>query len=377
MIAFAISTSCSNQSENISFPITVQINSGEGEDASGLMEKFELKEIIVLDTSKGAILNTSNLTNIYFADDKILLNEMYNPKIPVFNRNTGEVINVINRSGRGPQEYTPRKSNFAVVGNNIVVPGFDETLKYYDFYGKYIESRGKLGGHRNFINTPNGNFIIDKDILYIGRHKHYNPEKPYYSAELISEDGEILKGSVERDLNTFPVGIVVSGSTTLFTDGEEIWLSQFSDNTISKFNYSDSTFKPLFSLKLDNYTAMAQALTQISQNGGAIQIDSYYTIVKGVTEDYILVIFDGQEKLREVVLLEKSGSNYTHYKYDKECDLMLGSLIGSNNGTLVQVLDYADLTKEGAENSELVKRIKGLTTIDEYMNCVLCIYEQK
>lgn len=354
---------------------TSQITEGSFDD------HFVLKEMIVLDTCREAVFDNSFVNYVYQIKDKLVLNDN-SPRIMVFDRKTGKIHKKIDRVGRGPEEYSQRASISIQDGEYIVMKGFDGDLMYYDVDGNFIKKNPATNdllyrtsqSHIELLN--NGNILVYCGLVGLAIHK--SDMGPYYSARLLAPDGKLLKGMVERSINT-PRLTFSSTSSIFYKNKEEFFLTPFSENTIYQYHPADSLLKPIYTFNINGLDFKAEMEKTPPTGDGAMAFSKkvHFIILESVTDRYLIVnAISMAEKGKAItMLINRKNGEITNYLSKDIC----GSFVRNGFGQHVRFFNYGDLTdKEGnLLDLPIVAEIQKRTTIDENMNGVLCIYEEK
>ena len=348
--------------------------------AEDLLEsKFKLKEIIVLDSVAQALCKTDRVNNLLFIDNKLVVSEHGSSGgVKIFDRESGKLLNVINRAGRGPEEYASNKRYLFQSGDSLIIESQDGSLNYYNVNGEFLKkNQAKIAKSMmwEYMVNNNGNFFLSKEL--VGLYTHKDKDLPYFSVELISKDGETLKGSIERDQNSLKL-MIMSIATTFYNFKDDIYLSPLTKNSIYKYNDKDSTFNLQYKLKIDGEDIDNYILDKNIDPLSFVN-STYRLYITAITQDYIVASLSNKsKKQRYNLLIEKHSSNHYLTSDSDNIDINLGRLIRNSEGYLIQLIDYEDYaTCENVEESKLFAAIKKKANITENTNAVLCIYEER
>lgn len=347
---------------------TSQISEGSFDD------HFVLEEIIPLDTCREAVFRNTSVNYVYQMKDKLVLNSS-SPQILVFDRKAGKFYKKMERVGRGPEEYSERARISIQDGDNIVVRGYNGDLMYYDVDGNFVKKNSALKEKFLFSEAellPGGNVLV-----YAGLSAPKKEGEPYYTAFIFSPEGTQLKGMIERDGKT-PKVAFTTGWSQFYTYEKEIFLAPYTENTIYQHSPADSLFKAIYTFNFNGFD-FKQRLTQVSDNNTlqSFMQEAMMMYLAGITPCYLIVetTSKGIRSDRVCMLIDRRTGEIKVYP-DKDIS---GSLIRNSLGKLMRLYTYRDLTDREGNLLDLpiVAQIQQLTAIDENMNGVLCIYDEK
>lgn len=343
---------------------------------------FKLKQVIPLDSCKDAFLDAGYITNLMFVKDKMVMSTYRDPQIRVFNQD-GTLYKAINRAGRGPEEYSDMVNIVVQDDDLLIVAGFAGERMYYDVDGKFIKKneavKDALQFSEDFFNLPDGNFLVYKGLRKLMLRKDLN--EPYYSANLVSKEGKVLRNLVERSVNTPPAFFVSPGSSSFYQYKNEVYLAPMTENTIYQYSWKDSLLQPIYSFTF-NHIDFIGKLEAAKDNAalGKFTSEVYFTAIMGVTENY-MVISAFCQGIRQgyVILFNKKRGEYQLIDDKAYKGVNCGRVLRNSTGRLITAVTYQDLVdKEGTLlDIPLVKQIQKVTPLHENMNAVICIYDEK
>ncbi len=345
--------------------------------STAMEDKFILKQIIPLDTA--ALLNSGKINNITILDDKIFISSYEDPDIYIFNAESGRLEYSINRSGRGAGEYSATPGIVMYAGKNLLIEDFAGAINYYDLHGNYKSRTSDIiAGNKLFsiTNTNDSTFLVSKELL--GLYFYKDQSEPYYSVDLISGEGKILKKMLERDA-TLPKIPVKSVQSQFYKFQDQIYLCPLTENNIYHFNGKDSTLKCIYSFDITGANVNT-AFDEQRLNSTAVFWKKVYMLsIVAITDRYMLITAGRQKGENRYILIDKQDKGITVYDRNADTDMNLGRFISNDKGLVIQLADYFDLTdgKGTIKNTPLINKIKQKINIDENMNPVLCIYTGK
>lgn len=373
---------CGSQPENESGAGTPEretrvLNINSSDHAQGsLDDRFTLKEIIPLDTAKAALLNSGRVNQVAFIGNQVILSD-YSPIIRVFNRKDGSLYKAINRSGRGPEEYSSLAKSFMKDGEHLVMLGFDNALLYYDLDGNFIRKTELIRNKTSFLDlcSISGGFLTFRGLA--GLYTHKDQTVPYYSVKFLSEAGDTLRQMVPIPL-TWPKVPLISTNSTFYKHRQDVFLIPISENTIYRYFPADTTFLPAYVLNLDNIdvnAVMERSALKEKEEKFSFMKEMFMPMCLGITDTYMLLVLNGKGNNGSFLLINRKNGGYELFDRTNE----MGGWIPNEEGVLVRLLDYSDLTDTDGNipDTPLIRRIREVTPITEQMNGVLCIYEDK
>ncbi|MEF9931867.1 MAG: 6-bladed beta-propeller [Bacteroidales bacterium] len=342
-----------------------------------LRDKFTLKQIVPLDTA--ALLNSDKINYITVFNNQLFVTCYEDPTIFVFNLKSGKLEYKIDRSGRGPEEYTnsPRIAMYSE--ETILIEDFAGAIKSYDLQGNYKQGTDSvITSNKLFsiINVNDSTFLISKELL--GLYFHKDLSKPYYSVDLVNHKGKIIKKMVERDA-TLPKIPVRSAKNQFYKFKNRIYLCPLTENNIYNFDEKDSTLKCLYSIDINN-SSVNNAFEEQRHTPAAIFFKKIYVLnIAAVTNRYFLISADRQKGESRYILIDRSNNSTTVYDRNTNEDMNLGRFIANDKGMAIQLVNYFDLIDDNGIviNTPLVDKIREYVKIDENMNPVLSIYSPK
>lgn len=342
-------------------------------------DPFKIKEIIVLDTVKAALLKSGKAGNVMFIQDKILISD-FSPVIKIFDRESGKLYKAIDKSGRGPQEYSSRQRFFLQEGDLFIARGDDKSLMYYDTDGNFIKKKtlpDKVSAIAEVLNLPSGELLVYSGLIAGLRQR--DKDKPCYGMTLFSAGGDTVQQMLEIP-ETFPKVPVISSVPAFRMNKDEILFMPLTDHVIYKYHPREHLFTPLYTLNYDNIN-FRQVMEGSGAASGNEQLNFINKLFMGFmyycSDRYILLGASCASKEKSIyVMIDRETGEYRIYDNEKD-EVLPGLLVPNSEGLLIQYLSYSDLTdKEGnPKETPLVKEIGKHMTIDENTNGVLLIYE--
>lgn len=342
-------------------------------------DHFKIKEMIVLDTAKAALLNAGQVGNIMFIKDKILVSD-FSPVIKIFDRKTGKLYKAIDRSGRGPEEYASRQRFFLQEGDLFIARGDDKSLMYYDIEGNFIKKErvpDRVSAISEVVNLPAGDLLVNNGLIPLLRRK--DKEKPCYGVTLFSAGGDTLKQMLEIPA-TFPGAPLISSIPAFYRHKDEILFMPLTDHVIYKYDSPERSFTPLYTLNYDDID-----FRRVMEGSGAASGNDKLNFINELfmgfmcycSDKSILFVASCRNREKSIyVMIDRKTGEYRVYD-EKNDEVLPGELIPNQEGLLVQYLSYSALTdKEGhPKETPLVEEIQKHMAIDENTNGVLVIYE--
>lgn len=350
---------------------------------------YKLTEVIPLEQNDSSVFNPDDLIDFIFANQKIFAGSEFQSDIKVFNRD-GSYAYSINRTGNGPQEYGEDYSGFYLIDSMLAVINYLGDIYFYDFAGNFIKKNPNTIPMSSEVGLmPDGTFLVNNEMNHVPRY--IQKGEPFYSAALYSPTGELLKKMLERT-TVLKVDLYCGNSSRreFLSDGKTVFIAPTLDNIIYRYNTTDSLLYPVFQInvsgtnfnnELSGVTTLEQAQKFINRKGGFL--------LKAVGEKYMYLSVTGDKS---------AGTNRTNYyaailsRQTGECTLIAAAdnIDKENNIKIRQVVpvslnkpavlfSYSDLTnKDGSPiDSPIIKQIEGKVKIEENMNPVLCIYEER
>lgn len=342
-------------------------------------DPFKIKEIIVLDTVKAALLKSGKAGGVMFIKDKILVSD-FSPVVKIFDRKSGKLYKAIDKSGRGPQEYAFRQRFLLQEGELFIARGNDKSLMYYDIEGNFIKKdtvSDKTSSVAEILNIPSGGLLVYSGLMSWLRQR--DKDKPCYGMTLLSAGGDTVKQMLEIPV-TFPKVPVISSVPAFRMNKDEILFMPLTDHVIYKYHPQEHTFTPLYTLNYDGID-FRQVMESSGSASGNDQLNFINKLFMGFmyycSDRYILLGASCESKERSIyVMIDRKTAEYRTYDTEKD-EVLPGQLIPNSEGLLVQYLSYSSLMdKEGnPKETPLVKEIGKHMAIDENTNGVLVIYE--
>jgi 6-bladed beta-propeller len=347
-----------------------------------LEDYFTLDKIIPLDTCKGAYLNSGFAASIIFLQNKMIVND-YSPAIKVFDKETGKLYKIINRAGRGPEEYAENIRFVLKNGEYFVARAYNKDLMFYDIDGNFIKKDQryrdvKMNNANDLDYLPDGNSLLYKGL--VGLYNHKDSKLPYYSTQLVDKDGKILKEMLEIP-STMPVVVIMSSWPSFSKYKDEMYLTAVNENKIFKYNYADSLFIPLYTLNIDNIDFYGKlAVARDSKSLLSFMKETYNIRIVSITDRYLVVSSSSQGLEKSICLvIDKKTGDYKLFDAKQKSGIGCGHMLNNSEGLLINLVSYTDLLdKEGnLLDIPLVKQIQKVTPLHENMNAVLCFYNEK
>lgn len=348
---------------------------------------YELEEIIPLETNDSSVYDCDYVDEYIFVNDKIYVGVDEGTDIKVFD-GSGKYLHAINRSGNGPQEYGPDYRSLYLADSSLLVRNYDAEMIYYDLNGNFIRKLDQpVSVWSNQVGVlPDGNLIANQELNGLTAYTRDSVlnKTPYYSVQIYSPDGKLLKNLLEKpkfNTNLYIMG----GRKGIYNDGKRVWIAPYVDDLIYAYEPKDTVLSPVFRIKVagvDLETDLNLLKNPKTAQKFVDRKGSYDLLA--VTKNYLLLNVIEDEKKRYVALIEKkTGKAELFYKKnnpDRENQISVNGIVPSNlHGKILVQIGYSQLTddKGNLKESPVVKELSKRMEINENMNPVLCIYKEK
>ncbi|MEG0891607.1 MAG: 6-bladed beta-propeller [Bacteroidales bacterium] len=180
--------------------LTVDINFSNISNGA-FSDYYSLEQMIPLETTDSSVFDCDYVDEYIFSDNKIYVGVDESKDIKVFNTQ-GKYLHAINRSGNGPQEYGPEYRSLCLVDSSLLVRNYNAEMIYYDLKGNFIRKlKQPLSVWSNQVGVlPDGNLIANKELNGLTAYTHDSvlSKTPYYSVQIYSSQGKLLKNLLER-----------------------------------------------------------------------------------------------------------------------------------------------------------------------------------